>query len=60
MIALMNLAMRIEREQFLGAGYDKRAVDRRGYVNGTKPKLIDTLASTLSLDVPETAGTDEP
>ena len=60
MIALMNLAMRIEREQFLGAGYDKRAVDRRGYVNGTKPMLIDTLAGTLSLDVPETAGTDEP
>ena len=60
MTALMNLAMRMEREQFLGAGHYERAVDRRGYANGTKPKLIDTLAGTLSLDVPKTAGTDEP
>ena len=28
---LMNLAMRVEREQFLGAGHYERAVDRRGY-----------------------------
>ncbi len=60
MTALMNLAMRMEREQFLGAAHYERAVDRRGYANGTKPKLIDTLAGTLSLDVPKTAGTDEP
>jgi transposase-like protein len=58
--ALMNLAMRMEREQFLGAGHYERAVDRRGYANGIKPKLIDTLAGTLSLEVPKTAGTDEP
>jgi transposase-like protein len=60
MTALMNLAMRMEREQFLGAGHYERAAERRGYANGTKPKLIDTLAGTLSLDVPKTAGTDEP
>lgn len=58
--ALMNLAMRLEREQFLGAGHYERAAERRGYANGTKPKLIDTLAGTLSLDVPKTVGTDEP
>jgi len=28
--ALMNLAMRMEREQFLGAGHYERAADRRG------------------------------
>ena len=56
----MNLAMRMEREQFLDAGHYERAVDRRGYANGTKPKLIDTLAGTLNLEVPKTAGTDEP
>jgi hypothetical protein len=50
---LMNLAMRMEREQFLGAGHYERAVDRRGYANGTKAKLI----GTLSLEVPKTAGT---
>ena len=58
--ALMNLAMRMEREQFLGAGHYERTVDRRGYANGTKPKLVDTLAGTLSLEVPKTSGTEDP
>ena len=44
--ALMNLAMRMEREQFLGAGHYERAVERRGYANGTKSELIDTPAGT--------------
>ena len=44
--ALMNLAMRMDREQFLGAGHYERAAERRGYANGTKSKLIDTLAGT--------------
>jgi putative transposase len=57
---LMNLAVRREREQFLDAGHDERAVDRRGYANGTKAKLIDTLAGTLSLEVSKLAGTDAP
>ena len=38
--SLMNLAMRMEREQFLGAGHYERSSERRGYANGTKPKLI--------------------
>jgi len=46
MTALMNLAMRLEREQFLAAGHDERVPERRGYANGTKPKLIDSLAGT--------------
>ena len=50
----------MEREQFLGAGHYERVPERRGYANGAKPKLIDTPAGTLSLDVPKTAGTDEP
>ena len=58
--ALMNPAMRMEREQFLAAGHYERAAERRGYANGSEPELIDTLAGTLSLEVPETAGTDEP
>jgi len=56
----MNLAMRLECLPFLGAGHDERAAERRGYANGTRPKLIDTPAGTLSLEVPKTAGADEP
>jgi Transposase, Mutator family len=60
MTTLMNVAMRLEREQFLGAGHYERDADRRGFANGYKPKKIDTLAGTLSLDVPKTAGSPEP
>ena len=60
MTTLMNLAMRLEREQFLGAGHYERGPSRRGYANGTKPKKVDTLAGTLSLDVPKTAGAPQP
>jgi len=53
---LFDLAMRIEREQFLGAGHYERASGRRGYANGYKAKKLDTPAGTLSLNVPKTAG----
>ena len=46
MTALMNPAMRMEREQFLGAGHYERAAERRGYDDGTEPELVDTLAGT--------------
>ena len=57
---LFNLAMRIERERFLGAGHYERTPERRGYANGTRPKKIDTPAGTVRLDVPKTAGHEAP
>jgi transposase-like protein len=60
MTMLMNLAMRLEREQYLGAGHYERSSGRRGYANGAKPKKIDTPLGTLTLDVPKTAGTAVP
>lgn len=57
---LFNLAMRFERERFLGAGHYERTPERRGYANGAKPKTIDTPMGTLTVDVPKTAGSDEP
>ena len=53
---LFNLAMRLERERFLGADHYERSPERRGYANGTKPKKIDTPAGTVRLEVPKTAG----
>ena len=44
---LFNLAMRFERENFLGARHYERNGDRRGYANGVKSKRIDTPAGTL-------------
>lgn len=60
MTTLMNVAMRLEREQFLGAGHYERRPERLGYANGIKPKKIDTPAGTLTLQIPKTAGHAEP
>ena len=57
---LFNLAMRLERERFLGAGLYERHPDRRGYANGYKSKTLDTTAGTVTVDVPKAAGIDEP
>src|SRR5512135_2841900 len=57
--ALFNLAMRLERERFLGAGLYERNSDRRGYANGYKPKKLDTTAGTVTVEVPKAAGTGE-
>ena len=57
---LFNLAMRLEREQFLNAADYERSSERLGYANGTKPKKVDTRAGTLRLDIPKTRETPEP
>ena len=57
---LFNLAIRIERERFLRAGHYERSSERRGYANGSKPKKLDTPAGTVGLQVPKTAGHEEP
>jgi hypothetical protein len=57
---LFNLAIRIERERFLRAGHYERSSERRGYANGSKPKKLDTPAGTVRLQVPKTAGHEEP
>jgi transposase-like protein len=58
--SLFNIAMRLERERFLGAAHYERTDGRRGYANGFKPKKLDTQAGTLTLDIPKTAGIEPP
>ena len=58
--ALFNLAMRMERDQHLGAGCYERAEERRGYANGYKPKKVDTPAGTVTVQVPKSRDCDEP
>jgi len=53
---LFNGAMRVEREQFLGADSHERTVDRKGYANGYKPKEIQTRMGSLELRVPQVRG----
>lgn len=51
--ALMNEAMRLERERHLGAGLYERKEERRGYANGYKPGTMNTRVGALSLQVPQ-------
>lgn len=54
MTTLLNHAMRIEREQALGAAAHQRTDTRRGYANGYKPKTLSTRLGDLDLSVPQT------
>ena len=53
---LLNEAMKIERDNALGAGLYERTDARRGYANGYKPKAVDTRIGKLSVAVPQVRG----
>jgi transposase-like protein len=53
---LLNHAMRVEREQALGAAAHQRTDQRRGHANGYKPKALATRLGELELQVPQTRG----
>lgn len=53
---LLNEAMRIERDQSLGAGLYERTDNRQGYANGYKPKTLDTRMGKLMVNVPQVRG----
>jgi len=53
---LFNAAMKVEREQFLGASSHERTEERKGYANGYKPKGLQTRLGALDLEVPQVRG----
>lgn len=53
---LFNAAMKIEREEFLGAAPHQRNEERKGYANGYKPKTVQTRMGALELAVPQVSG----
>ena len=55
---LFNEAMRLEREQHLGAGHYERNNERLDYANGYKPKRVKTRIGQLDLPVPQTRDSD--
>ena len=50
---LLNQAMLIERDRYLGASSYERTETRTGYANGFKPKGLKTRIGTLDLSVPQ-------
>lgn len=53
---LFNAAMKIERENFLGASSYERSEERKGYANGYKPKNLHTRLGELNLEIPQVRG----
>src|SRR4030042_1379219 len=53
---LLNEAMKIERDNALGAGLYERTDNRKGYANGYKPKTVDTRVGKMTVDVPQVRG----
>lgn len=51
---LLNESMRLERQDYLGAGPYERTDERRGYANGFKPKVVRTRVGEIPLQVPQT------
>jgi putative transposase len=51
---LLDTAMLIERERYLGAGPYERSEDRNGHANGFKHKTVQTRVGALELSVPQT------
>jgi putative transposase len=50
---LINEAMRLERQGYLGVGPYERSEDRQGYANGYKSKTVKTRIGELKLAVPQ-------
>ena len=49
---LLNLAMELERAEFLGANPYERTSRRRDQANGFKDKTVDTRVGRLKLKIP--------
>jgi putative transposase len=50
---LINEAMRIERQEYLGASPYQRTPERRGQANGYKAKTIKTRLGEITFDIPQ-------
>lgn len=51
---LVNEAMKLERQEYIGAGPYERTEQRRSYANGYKPKAVNSRLGRLELQVPQT------
>ena len=50
---LVNEAMQIERENYLGAKPYERSEGRQGHANGYKPKTVKTRVGEVTFDIPQ-------
>ena len=53
MRVLINQAMQDERSKYLQAGEYERTENRKGYVNGYKPKIVRTRMGEITFSIPQ-------
>lgn len=53
---LLNEAMKLERDQTIGAGLYERTDSGQGYANGYKPKTVGTRMGKLIVNFPQVRG----
>jgi putative transposase len=53
MRVLLNTAMLLERQKFIGAGPYERSVERQAHANGFKDKTLQTRMGALTVAVPQ-------
>ena len=54
--SILNVTMKLEREQALGVKPYERNEERRGHSNGFKPKTLNSRLGSLDLQVPQVRG----
>jgi len=50
---MINAAMQVERQKYLGVGPYERSPKRKDYANGYKPKTVKTRIGEVTFDVPQ-------
>jgi putative transposase len=55
---LFNEAMKLERNEYIGAEPFQRTEQRRGYANEFKPKTVNSRVGKIELQVPQTRDGD--
>jgi len=50
---MMNAAMEIERQKYMGVGPYERSKERRACANGYKPKTVKTRVGKVTFDIPQ-------
>jgi transposase-like protein len=50
---VVNTAMQVERQKYLGAGLYERSPARQGHANGYKPKTVQTRMGEITFEVPQ-------
>ena len=50
---IINTAMQVERQKYIGVGPYERSAERQGHSNGFKPKTVTTRIAPITFDIPQ-------